>query len=99
MRYERFVGSPRAEIERIAAYAGEEFQEKDFAFLRGEAVDLGTHHTVSGNPMRFDQGPIQLALDEAWKTQLKPLHRRLVSIFTSPLLLCYGYFRPARARQ
>jgi Sulfotransferase family len=99
MRYERFVGSPRAEIERIAAYAGEEFQEKDFAFLRGEAVDLGSHHTVSGNPMRFEQGPIQLALDEAWKTQLKPLHRRLVSIFTSPLLLCYGYFRPARARQ
>lgn len=99
MRYERFVRSPRAEIERIAAYVDEEFQEEDFAFLQGEAVDLGTHHTVSGNPMRFEQGTIRLSLDEAWKTQLNPLHRRLVSIFTSPLLLCYGYFRPARVRQ
>jgi Sulfotransferase family len=99
MRYERFVRSPRAEIERIAAYVDEEFQEEDFAFLQGEAVDLGTHHTVSGNPMRFEQGTIRLSLDEAWKTQLNPLHRRLVSIFTSRLLLCYGYFRPARVRQ
>jgi hypothetical protein len=99
MRYEKIVTYPRAEIERVAEYVGDEFADDDFAFLHGEGVDLGIHHTVSGNPMRFDQGTILLALDEAWKTQLQPLHRRLVSIFTFPLLLCYGYLRPARARQ
>jgi hypothetical protein len=99
MRYEALVRSPRAEIERIAALVGEDFADGDFAFLRQDGVDLGLHHTVSGNPMRFEQGTIQLALDEAWKTQLDPLHRRLVSVFTFPLLFCYGYVRSARVRQ
>ena len=99
MRYEGLVRSPREEIERIAAYLGEDFREEDFAFLQGDGVDLGVHHTVSGNPMRFERGVVRLALDEAWRTQLNPLHRRLVSFFTFPLLLGYGYVRPARARR
>jgi Sulfotransferase family len=99
MRYEQVVGSPRAEIERVGRISGESFADEDFAFLAADGVDLGIHHTVSGNPMRFEQGTIRLALDEAWRTQLNPMHRRLVSIFTFPLLFCYGYVRPVRVRQ
>jgi Sulfotransferase family len=99
MRYERLVRSPRVEIERIGALLSEDFADEDFGFLRDDRVELGIQHTVSGNPMRFEQGTIQLALDEAWKTQLDPTGRRLVSILTFPLLLCYGYVRPARVRQ
>jgi hypothetical protein len=98
-RYERLVTSPRAEIERIALHLGEELGEQQFSFLNGGGVDLGVHHTVSGNPMRFEQGTIPLRLDEEWRTRLNPRHKRLVSVFTLPLLVRYGYVRSARARQ
>lgn len=98
-RYEGLVTSPRAEIERVAAHLGEPVHEDHLSFLNGRGVDLGVHHTVSGNPMRFEQGTIPLRLDEEWKTRLNPLHKRLVSIFTFPLLLHYGYVRLDRARK
>ena len=99
MRYERLVSSPRVEIERVARHFDEEIREEHFAFLHGNGVDLGVHHTVSGNPMRFERGSIPLHLDDEWRTRLNPVHKRLVSIFTFPLLLCYGYIRWARPRE
>jgi Sulfotransferase family len=99
MRYERLVTSPRVEMERVARHLDEEIREEHFAFLHGNSVDLRVHHTVSGNPMRFERGSISLHPDDEWRTRLKPVHKRLVSIFTFPLLLCYGYIRSARARE
>jgi Sulfotransferase family len=99
MRYERLVRIPRAEIERIASHLGVDLPDEGFRFLREDGVELGVHHTVSGNPMRFEQGSIHLRVDEDWRTQLKPLHRRLVSICTFPFLWFYGYLGPARGRQ
>ena len=99
MRYERLVTSPRLEIERIAAHLGEAVREEHFAFLNGRGVDLGVHHTVSGNPMRFDRGTIPLRIDDEWRRRLKPRHKRLIAFFTFPLLLRYGYVGPARARE
>jgi hypothetical protein len=99
MRYERLVTSPRSEIGRVAAHLGEEVREGDFAFLNGRGVDLGVHHTVSGNPMRFARGTIPLRIDDAWRTLLKPRQKRLIAFFTLPLLLRYGYVRQARARE
>lgn len=98
-RYEGLVTSPHAEIERIARHLDEELGEEHFSFLNRDGLDLGVHHTVSGNPMRFEQGKIPLHLDEEWRTRLNPLHKRLVSICTFPLLVRYGYLRPARLRQ
>lgn len=98
MRYEEFVASPRTEIERVATLLGEEIDEKSFEFVDGRRVELGVHHTISGNPMRFQRGPIELALDEEWRSRLSPVHRRMVSVFTFPLLLRYGYLGPARQR-
>jgi hypothetical protein len=98
-RYEGLVTSPQAEIERIARHLDEELGEEHFSFLNRGGLDLGVHHTVSGNPMRFEQGKIPLHLDEEWRTRLNPVHKRLVSICTFPLLVRYGYLRPARLRQ
>ena len=99
MRYEQLVDSPRDEIGRVLAHLGEEARDGDFRFLNGDGVDLSVHHTVAGNPMRFTRGQLALRVDDAWKTQLDPVHKRLVSICTLPLLVVYGYLRPARARQ
>ena len=98
-RYEEVVASPRREIERMAALVGEKIDDKSFDFLNGRQVDLGVHHTISGNPMRFKRGAIELALDDEWRSRLSPLHRRMVSLFTFPLLVRYGYLGPARPRQ
>jgi hypothetical protein len=99
MRYEEIVASPRRELERAAALVGEDIDNEGAAFLNGRHVKLGVHHTISGNPMRFQRGAIELALDEEWRSRLSPVHRRMVSVFTFPLLLRYGYVRPARSRQ
>jgi hypothetical protein len=98
-RYEEVVSSPRRELQRAVSLLGDEVGEESFDFLNGRGVELGVHHTISGNPMRFQRGTIALTVDEEWKTRLKPAHRRLVSIFTFPLLLRYGYLWPARSRQ
>jgi Sulfotransferase family len=97
-RYEEVVSSPRRELQRVVSLLGDEVGEESFGFLNGRGVELGVHHTISGNPMRFQRGTISLTVDEEWKTRLKPAHRRLVSIFTFPLLLRYGYLWPARSR-
>lgn len=99
MRYEEVVASPRREIERATALVGEKIGDNSLDFLNGRQVELGVHHTISGNPMRFQRGAIELALDEEWRSRLSPVHRRMVSVFTFPLLLRYGYLRPARPRQ
>ena len=98
-RYEEVVASPRREIERMVALAGADVDREAFDFLNGRRVELGVHHTISGNPMRFQRGAIELAVDEEWRSRLSPVHRRMVSLFTFPLLVRYGYLGPARPRQ
>jgi hypothetical protein len=54
-------------------------------------VTLGVNHTVMGNPMRLDQGPVRLRLDDRWKTSMGRMHRGIVTALTQPLLRRYGY--------
>jgi Sulfotransferase family len=98
-RYEEVVASPRREIERMVALVGADVDPEAFDFLNGRRVELGVHHTISGNPMRFQRGAVELAVDEEWRSRLSPVHRRMVSLFTFPLLVRYGYLGPARPRQ
>jgi hypothetical protein len=44
-----------------------------------------------GNPMRMDNGPVKLRLDDQWRSSMGPRHRRLVTVMTKPLLRRYGY--------
>lgn len=57
----------------------------------GRRVSLSVDHTVSGNPMRFRQGDIELRPDEEWRTMMRRTDRVVVTALTSPLLLQYGY--------
>ena len=52
---------------------------------------LGISHTVSGNPNRFDTGSVALRPDQAWKKDMNPRNRNLVTALTFPLLYRYGY--------
>ena len=99
VRYESLVSAPRDELERILRHGGAQVTEDGLAFVREGSVELGVHHTVAGNPMRFDRGRITLRVDDEWRTKLRPGYRRVVGTLTWPLLLRYGYGRDFRERR
>lgn len=49
------------------------------------------NHTVSGNPMRMSDKPLEIRPDLAWKTKLPGAARWGVTALTFPFLLRYGY--------
>jgi hypothetical protein len=95
LRYEDFVSEPKETIRRIAARIGKDLSPNPF--VDEHTVDLGSNHTVSGNPDRFDRGLISLRPDVAWMDRLSAFDRRLTTSLTLPLLLRYGYpIKPTR---
>lgn len=88
LRYEDFVANPRKSFENILSLLDEDAELP----LAGERkVMLGVSHTVSGNPNRFDTGSVELRPDHAWKQEMNPRDRNLVTGLTLPLLYRYGY--------
>ncbi|HEX6469548.1 MAG TPA: sulfotransferase [Streptosporangiaceae bacterium] len=100
VRYEEFLRAPVAELRRIAEFASLAADDEALAFLT-EAPDgavtarLSANHTASGNPMRFQTGPVLLRRDDSWRTGLAPADRRRVTALTYPLLRRYGYLKGA----
>jgi len=86
MRYEDLVADPEASLQQVGV-------------ILGRSVGLGNEaaptswfvHSVSGNPMRFDQGPLKLKLDTEWRDKMAPGQRRLVTAASAPFLARYGY--------
>ncbi|WP_255499337.1 sulfotransferase [Nocardiopsis sp. Huas11] len=88
VRYEDFVADPEAEFGRVAAFAGHAGRPLD---LGPDGVRLSRGHAVSGNPMRFADGPVGVRADHGWQRDLAPWRRHLVSAVTGPSLRRYGY--------
>lgn len=99
VRYEDLASNPAAELTKIAAFGSLPLGNYPLGFLRhdGRSVyaDLEASHTVSGNPMRFETGPVRIDRDERWRTAMQTRHRRTVTALTFPLLARYGYLGPA----
>jgi hypothetical protein len=91
VRYERFVGEPKRELERIARFAGSDARPDDLAFIEGNEADLAADHLMAGNRMRLESGVLRLKVDQGWRTGLTRSERRVVSAVTWPLLRRYGY--------
>ncbi len=92
VRYEDLVADPSAQLRAVldATTAGGS-PDRDFGFVHGRTIVLGPDHTVSGNPMRFERGETALRPDDAWRTKMPRLDRRITSLITWPLLRVYGY--------
>ncbi|WP_157249344.1 sulfotransferase [Nonomuraea typhae] len=88
VRYEDLLADPRATLGALAAELG---LDPAFSHVRGTTAELGRAHTVSGNPMRFTVGRVELSRDDTWHTALPRSHRRLVTTLTLPLMSRYGY--------
>ncbi|WGF89053.1 sulfotransferase [Marinivivus vitaminiproducens] len=86
VRYEDLAQQPWRTLERVRTWLGLEHGP-----LSGGSFDLPAGHTVSGNPMRFQTGPLDIRPDEAWQREMSPLARLSVGLMTYPLQRRYGY--------
>lgn len=94
VRYEDLTADPEAVLRRVIGHIAPEIQP-DLAFLQADRADLGVHHAIGGNPMRFRRGVTTIRTDEGWRTGLPRVDRWWVTGLTAPLLARYGY--PLRA--
>ncbi len=93
LRYEDFVAAPTEALDQIFQFAG--VNSDMTSSLADHATGRLEGHSVAGNPRRLDQGPIEVRDDEAWRSQLDPAMRRLVTRITGPMLRRYRYEKGA----
>ncbi len=89
VRFEDFVGEPRAVVERILDMTQERVGKLPFTGTR--TVELPPTHSRGGSPSRFDTGTIELRVDDTWKQKMKSSDKAVVTALTRPLLSRYGY--------
>ena len=89
LRYEDFVDDPGGAAARLVAFAGG--GGGPIAAVTESSVELGTDHTLAGNPLRFRTGPLEIRRDDEWRVRLPTGDRRLVDVVTWPLRAAYGY--------
>ena len=91
LRYEDVVRDPERQLSRLVRLAGR--ADAGPGTLRGHRVGLGTHHTVSGNPLRFHSGPLEIRPDDRWRHDMSRRDRWTITALTAPLWPVYGYAR------
>ncbi len=93
IRYEDLVANPKFVLGKVIEFTGEDQDQlsSQLPLTSEHEVLLGENHSVGGNRMRFQRGVTELRLDEKWKSEMKPLYKVLVNLFTWPVLLKYGY--------
>lgn len=91
VRYESLVERPRAEVERIMDFVGEDLDPSQYDFIQDDRVTLKTTHSCSGNPMRFGRRDLKLRVDAEWREKMSTRDRALVSVLTAPLRGKYNY--------
>jgi hypothetical protein len=89
LRYEDLVADPRGTMVKVCAAIGE--REPRLDFLDNQTAHLGKAHTVAGNAIRFQEGPVQVVPDTEWREKLTPSQQRIVTAITWPLLMYYRY--------
>nr|WP_211370882.1 sulfotransferase [Nonomuraea turkmeniaca] len=90
VRYEDLLAAPERTLTGLVRALGLA-AVPELPFVDGQTAWLGPSHTVSGNPMRFHVGRVELRRDDAWTTGLGAGERRLVDALTWPLRARYGY--------
>jgi hypothetical protein len=98
LRYEALVADPAAHTRAMLRHAGADLDNQNLGFIGDGHVELGTNHTVAGNPMRFHQGRLELRPDDQWSRAMPRRQRLVVTAITWPLLLRYGYLGKGRGR-
>lgn len=92
-RYEDFVQDPGAEICRAVPWLASRVSNRG----AGDYV-LSKSHSVTGNPNRFESGPVSITLDSEWEYAMPFRDRWVVTVISAPLLKWFGYSLRGRTR-
>lgn len=91
VRYEDFVANPTHELQRMLTFLDVPRRPDELDFVDGLEITLGVDHSVWGNPMRLQTGPVRVRPDQGWRTGMSDRDRRTVTAMSMPALLRYGY--------
>src|SRR5262249_51780187 len=89
LTYEGLIRDPDGALRRATELVGEGGTK--LPFVDAHRARIGTTHSVSGNPDRFQDGIVELRSDDEWSRLMQPRDRHLVTALTWPLLLRYAY--------
>lgn len=87
LRYEDFIADPQSSIAKILGLVG--YSVAEMPFVAEKEVVLMPTHTISGNPNRFQAGPVSLRLDDEWRIRMKSRDKLAVTALTWPILIFY----------
>ncbi len=87
--YERFAQNPSVLAQTVGRLTDD--LSTTLPTFDDRTIVLQTNHTVSGNPMRFTSGPIEVRVDEKWRTSMPRLQRLTVSALTFPLRMVHTW--------
>lgn len=89
--YEIFSQFPKTTIINLIKWLQIDFSEKKISFFEDEKVVQleRINHTVSGNPVRFIQGRVEIKTDTEWMYNMSIFKKNIVSILTYPFLIYY----------
>jgi hypothetical protein len=89
--YEKWADKPQDSVEEIMRFA--DVIPPRAPLFSGRTIELNEHHTVSGNPVRFIKGRLEVKADERWRRSM-PFHQQLLVLAeTWPLFIKYYYFK------
>lgn len=91
VRYEDLASRPVCELRRVARLQGIADGALDTGFLTAEGLRVKQAHLVAGGRIRLVDGVLPIRLDEGWRADMQPRHRRLVSVLTALSRRRYGY--------
>jgi hypothetical protein len=92
VRYESYASQPVQELQRIGDFLGRS-STATVPPLGEPTLDFRAMHTLGGNPVRFNEMPLEVRIDEEWRTAMSKQDRLRVAALTLPLLAVYGYLR------
>jgi hypothetical protein len=89
VHYEDLVRRPQTTVQEILSRIGRPNIAPDFS--SEHVVNRRVLHTTSGNPVRFEEGPVVVREDLRWRYEMKKRDRFIVTMLTWPTLRSYGY--------
>lgn len=91
LRYEDLVASPNAVVAGLGAWMGLSPRSRSGDGVDASATTLRLEHLLSGNPMRFRSGEVEVAPDLEWHEALSGRDYLAVTALTLPFLLGFRY--------
>ena len=89
MQYEQLVASPDQSLLKVMKLLGQ--PAPNLSFLVDDGFEMRMGHSLSGNPMRFCHGKMQIRLDAEWRRKLSRLDRWIVTAMTRGMMREFGY--------